>query len=42
MAKCYITEENRLIINGTYENTLDIEGFSQMMKIPRIVINFIG
>lgn len=40
MAKCYITEENRLIINGTYENTLDIEGFSQMMKNPSYCYKF--
>lgn len=40
MAECYTTEENRLIINGAYENTLDIEGFSQMMKNPSYCYKF--
>ena len=40
MAECYTTEENRLIINGTYENTLDIEGLSQMMKNPSYCYKF--
>ena len=29
-----------LKINGTYENTLDIEGFAQMMKDPSYCYKF--
>ena len=35
MAEYDITEAGgRLTISGTYVNTLDIEGFAQMMKDP--------
>ena len=36
---CFKTE-NRLIIEGRYHNTLDIEGFSQMMKDPSFCYKF--
>ena len=32
----------QLHIDSGYYNTLDIEGFSRMMKDPHIAISFIG
>lgn len=41
MAEYYTAKADyTLIINGTYENTLDIEGFAQMMKDPSYCYKF--
>lgn len=41
MAEYHTAKENYILkIEGTYENTLDIEGFSQMMKDPSYCYKF--
>ena len=40
MAQYYPAQENALNIKAQYYNTLDIEGFSQMMKDPSFCYKF--
>lgn len=40
MAQYYPVQENALNIKAQYYNTLDIEGFSQMMKDPSFCYKF--